>query len=147
MQPVRSCCQAFTCSGGTSLSAATSMYSPGSVGNRAKLFPLVTGQKESERNAVPSHDATRGVRSTLVDVEASPHGHHDGQKQQGERDAQRAESTAPFVAESILSDQMGERHNPSKPGHARFSARGEPIWLPAFLRNLHCTPGRWFPMG
>src|SRR5579883_1644445 len=143
MQPVRSCCQALTWSAGTILSAATSMYSSGSVANCAKkfsgrsslyfppnhvmhhvhhaghsadLFAVVAGEEEGERDAVAGHDPQGRVGRALVDVEPPPDGHHDAQQKQRKRDAQRRQHAATAVAKRVPGHQLRNRHLEEIPG-------------------------------
>ena len=80
------------------------------AGNGADLVAIVDGKEVGQRHLVPGHDAKRGIRRPLVDVEAAPDAQHDGEQEQREGDAGDRQQTAPLVAKRGLGDEGRDRH-------------------------------------
>jgi len=72
------------------------------AGNSADLFPIIDGKEVGKRDLVTRHDAKRGVRRSLVDVEAPPDTEHDAEQEEGKRDAGNRQQTAALVAKGGL---------------------------------------------
>src|SRR5208283_290992 len=58
------------------------------------LFPVEAGQREGERDAVPDHQPLGRFGAALIEIESPPNGHHQGQQEQGESDAQYRQDAA-----------------------------------------------------
>src|SRR5712692_7976827 len=116
------------------------MHDPG---NRANLVAIINGKEVRERYLVTGHDAKRGVRRSLVDVEAAPDAEHDAEQEQRKSDAGDRQQTAPLVAKRGFGDEAGDGHGsdnilhvisspvetrlaPSSPRVAEDLAGGEP---------------------
>ena len=77
------------------------------AGNGADLLAIEAGQVEGERDAVTRDQPARGLGAALVDVEAMPQRHHEGEQQQGNANAGHRKNAATLVAEGILGDKTG----------------------------------------
>src|ERR1700730_4336171 len=105
-------------------------------GNRADLFPIVDGKEVGKRDLVTGHDAKRGVRRSLVDIEAAPDAKHDAEQEERESDAGDRQQTAPLVAKGGLGDETGEGHGSDNILHGGTQSRRRTTRLSKlFFRN------------
>jgi len=80
------------------------------AGHGPNLVAVVDRQEVGERDFVARHDAERGIRGSLIDIETAPNAQHDAEQKQGERDAGDSQEAAALVAEGGLGDETGEGH-------------------------------------